>query len=389
MVKYSDRHIDLMKEFLNKIHPSGIIQNVPLTSQARKLLILMDVDQLLILDEFFTISQLSERRIEERLKYFGFHSKVNIFEQKSILSDLMKRRLIKIINLNNKLIDYDIPEEVDTNYVYLLLKNLNDYKRKYLEYTGETHIEKKTEFPSRDHKRRPMFMELHNERTFMDQLSEKVLPTSTEDVEPIDIFKKTKHPRSFYSDEMENQTSGYTIHDLVDDNTVILRKKKTLYLDPSVPIDYTGEEKLEYKSVREDIRQAGKDTFDPEIYKEFHPRDFVNETVFKNNNITIPESNLTFEELRKKMKGSKLFLDSYLIAELKRLILSQDETISSSDAGLLAIEMKKFLTPAQVEYFYNRYIKSASYKPVEHQVNKDFHRRRFLGNKRRDFKDDD
>lgn len=372
-----------MGEFLTKIHPSVIKDKIPLFIQSKKILVLMDIDQLLILDEFFTINELEEARIDERLKYFGFHSKVNIFEKKAILSDLMKRRLIKIININTSLINYKKTSlNVDTEYVYSLLKHLNEYKKSFLEYTGETFYENKAEFPSRNVGKRPMFVELHNQRTFIQQLSEEVLPTTVEDNITIDILNKKKAAPSFYSIEKKDQNNGYTIYDLVDDNTVILRKKKTLYLEPSVPIDYTGDEKFEYNKISTDINDLEKDIFDTEVYKEFNPRDFVAEILFKNNNIPLPESDVTFEDLRKRIKGVKLFLGEFLKNSLKRLILQQDETLSSVDAGFIALEMKKYLTPAQVEYFYNIYIRSSDYKPVEHQVHKNIVRRRFLNKKK-------
>lgn len=381
--KYNEKHVELMGEFLTKIHPSVIKDKIPLFIQSKKILVLMDIDQLLILDEFFTINELEEARIDERLKYFGFHSKVNIFEKKAILSDLMKRRLIKIININTSLINYKKTSlNVDTEYVYSLLKHLNEYKKSFLEYTGETFYENKAEFPSRNVGKRPMFVELHNQRTFIQQLSEEVLPTTVEDNITIDILNKKKAAPSFYSIEKKDQNNGYTIYDLVDDNTVILRKKKTLYLEPSVPIDYTGDEKFEYNKISTDINDLEKDIFDTEVYKEFNPRDFVAEILFKNNNIPLPESDVTFEDLRKRIKGVKLFLGEFLKNSLKRLILQQDETLSSVDAGFIALEMKKYLTPAQVEYFYNIYIRSSDYKPVEHQVHKNIVRRRFLNKKK-------
>ncbi|ELA41887.1 uncharacterized protein VICG_01071 [Vittaforma corneae ATCC 50505] len=366
---FNDSHVKLMADFLSKNLNSILRSSVPIEKQSRKLLILMDIDQLEILELHSSIGSLSEWEVDEQLKKFGFLSKINLFEKKAILADLIKKRLIKVISYNNSLVDYEnLPENADSQLVYALLKHLHEYSNRPIPKSDIPQKFYLPEFSPRYPERRPTHLNIYNDATFFKHLSDEVLPQIAEECTPGLSLKERRRltKRTFYSNErFPNRTNEHSIKDFLNDPNVTLRKKKALYYEPSVPINYKTDQKIELPKISHELRMIEPDV-NPDLYDRFDLREFVDQTLFTNNNIPIPTRprHSSIAEFRVNIKGYHSFV-RFLQQHLFRLIISQDKYISAADAEYIAKEIQAYLTLAELEYFYDVYIGSASFKPEQ------------------------
>lgn len=369
---FDDSHIKLMVDFVSKNLSSVLVHSIPAEKQARKLLTLMDVDQLEMLELHFSIGGLNEQQVDGQLKKFGFLSRINLFEKKAMLADLIKKRLIKLISYNNSLIDYEsLPENADSQLVYSLLKHLHEYNNKPIPKSSIIQQFYLPEFDTRYPEKRPTHLNIHNDITFFKHLSDEVLPQTVGECAPSLSLKERRKltKRTFYSNERcPNKADGHSIKDFLNDPNVILRKKKALYYEPSVSIDYKTDRKIEMPRISHELKRIDPD-ISPDLYSQFDLRDFVDQVVFTNNNIPVPIQSKysSVAEFRMSIKGCYCFV-KFLRKFLFKLIIAQDKCISTTDAEFIAREIQAYLTLPELEYFYDIYLNSADYRPEQLRV---------------------
>lgn len=424
---FNNTHLKYISEFVSKNMSQIIIPTVSFEKHMEKLLILMDLESLKILELHFTFSALNEKEIDEQLRKYGFLSKINLFERKAILADLIRKKLLKIIESNNNIIvrriegkdlkigeykqifrdhagvhgvdysdeiSFDIEnssstnnsnkninkknhinikkEEVfEPNLVYSLLKYLNQYKKSILKNPSSTKNYYEPEFNMRFPDLPPRFLKIHNNENYSKYFTESILPIEKPtSITP--ILKNENSVKNFYKEEKNDKKEISLDPGIFTDPNIILRKKKALYYEAPTPIDYLSDSYLKLNKDEEVDRY----TVPSSLYDGFSFRNFVDQILFTNNDIEIPVTSKysSFSELRKNMKGFCYFNKFYIQSYMEKLIIKQDEYLSVTDARFLASEIKPYLTLAEVEYFYNIFINSYDYQ-----------KERFAKPKRRNF----
>jgi len=366
---FNSNHIKLMEEFLSSNLPSVIRTDTSLTVQATKLLLLMDTDQLRLLTSHFDLDRLTEEQVDQQLRSLGFLSKINLFEKKAMIADISKRRLIKTITENYRMLNSeDIHKGVNDNadlvgghtgtgLVYNLLRQLFNYKLTTATRQRANNCYE-PEFEMME--RRPPAHLGVNTGTALDGHLPEGAPAQAR-------VKRTKSapPRAGTKPKQ-----GPVELDMAADPSVVLRRKKALYYEPSGPIDYHTGERHELKSIKRELRlwkwkgHCEEEGSEFNLYEEFDLRSFVDEVVFTNNGLAVPTESKygTIEEFRARASGIYVFRKKFLPYELTGLILRQDESLTRADAELIAMHIRQYLTLAELEYFYRIYLDSNSFR---------------------------
>lgn len=362
---FDERHLEYIKKFITKNLPTIVVEKIPFDKQCTKLLILMDAYQLKLLELHFSMDTLKDKDFEDWLASFGFFSKINVFEKNTILSDIVRKKLLKIIQYNHALIDYDnIPENTDTALTYNLLKNLYSFYSTYKAAKSSTAV-RNSEYKYKTVKKEKFCLDFYNQKTFLKNMSPEMLPTAPDTKFKFGFSNRTKNMKIY--DIEKNETTQTSIDNFVEDAASILRKKKALYAEKSGPINYKSEAVFEIPEFAEELKKFDNPVFDRALYEKFDARMFLNEVVFINNNIPIPmvSKYTSFTQFRKYIKGDSKFFRHFLNERIAYLLMCQDTSISKTDAFFLASEFKRYLTLPQVEYFYKSYINSSQYKPAK------------------------
>lgn len=359
--------MDFIRRHLSQI----MSPTVPVEKQAHKLLSFMGAEQLEMFIQHHTVVSLNEQQIDEQLKKLGFLSKINLFEKKAILSDLIKKRLVKIILNNHNLIDYNkLSNGADSELAKSLRMHFLRWERE-----SET-MEKKRKvkkipyvpvFEARFPNTRPRLLHFCDKNGLLKNLSEDVLPLKImKSDEKISIRKKRRShaPISFYKDETKQEKIDLPT-ELATDPNLVLRKKKALYYEPSQPIDYKNDKKLELNDIFFELNQIEEPKIDPDIYDDFLVKEFIDQILFVNNGLEIPKESMysSLEEFGKVLTSEYRFASIFLGEYITKLLLNQDKHLSVTDASFLAQNIRYFLSLPELEYFYNIYLKMPKDKP--------------------------
>lgn len=373
---YEESHIDLMKEFLTKYLSSAIKPDIDLTLQATKHVQYLDKSQLDLLVSLFNVSKLSEEELSNYLVKLGFFSKVNIYEKRAIFTDYSRNTLLKVVSYNETLINYDLLKiSVKTKDELKGLKSsLLAACKKLNKRIEKAHksISFKRQLKIDSQKDRDPYALQHLDPVSLKSIETFFNPKCLRTIDYESIPKPSLNPvtektLNFRENTDTPSTRKYTIYDKVDNQNVILRRKKSLYLENSGPIDYHTDKRTKFNDISQAVKDLPKYTFDAETYRGFDIDEFVDEILFRNNGLEVPtESKYADDhlEFRKMIKGNVYFITEYLVKELRNLILSQDKYLSFSDANFLALEIRKVIRMPIIEYFYEQYLNSEEYRPI-------------------------
>ena len=365
---YEDFHIEHMKDFLKKYLNSALKPDVDLDIQATKHVQYLDKNQLKLLVAFFNTDKLPEEELTSFLSKIGFFSKINIYEKRAIFTDFSRNTLLKIIKYNDSLIDYELLKQNKLSTLKpSLLKACKRFKKRFEEaYIYETPVPRnRIDSEDTKDKEKPLFFNPLNPKSINTFFTPQCLRSvPLEKLENHNLDPKTEKIVNIRQDTDTPGTRKITIYDKIDNPNIILRRKKSLYLEHSGPIDYHNDQENKLVDISPKIKELPEYSFESESYKNFNLIEFVNKILFVNNGLDIPTVSKYTDhiEFRKLVKGNLYFVKSFLKASMIKLIMNQDKFLSFSDAKFLFKEIRKVIELPVIEYFYDKYLNSSDFR---------------------------